>query len=216
MAQILSGLPAAAPRITTSSQDEPPDEEAEVIAVKIGAAMLVWVPWPEEPTQWIQMRTCTIPEMESAYLYSRGKGKQLDLLDDRDMLTRFENLALMAFACRRCKAIETGVDETGGIKLSVNLNKPEEPLFTDPEHLRTSIRDEHTLKTLVGYYGQITAQYAPLSTYDRLAKEHEWERLLAVLKKKHGPIDWDAYTDEQVGEFMDYLVTHCPTVISPD
>jgi hypothetical protein len=38
MAQILSGLPVAAPRITTSSQDEPPDEEAEVIAVKIGAA----------------------------------------------------------------------------------------------------------------------------------------------------------------------------------
>lgn len=215
MARILPGLPAAVPNLT-DPQNAEPDEDAETIAVKVGASLLQWVPWPEEPTQWIRMRTCTIPELESAYLYAKGKLKQLNLGDDAEMQRRFENLALMSFACRKCKALEVGVDETGGIKLDVKLNKVDEQLFTDPEHLRTSIRDEHTLNTLVSYYSQITIQCAPLSTYDRLRRDKDFDRLLAVLKKKPGPIDWDGFAPEVLSEFLDYLVTHCPTVISPD
>lgn len=211
MARIIAGIPRTLPKNNTDDDDSAPrDEDAETIALKIGAAYYVWVPWPEEPSQWIAMRTCTIPEIEQAYLYACGKLKQHNRPDDMALQQRYENLALMAFACSKAMALEVGVDEaTGGIKLNVISKQYDEPLFTDPEDLRIRIRDEHTLNTLVGYYRSITAQYAPLSTYARLANEKDYERLVAVLKKKPGPIDWPAFGDEVVAELMDYLLTRC-------
>lgn len=209
MARIIAGIARTLPQ-NNADASTPPDEDAETIALKIGAAYYVWVPWPEEPTQWIAMRTCTIPEIEAAYLYACGKLKQHGRLDDLALQRRYENLALMAYSCRKAMAIEKGIDDaTGEILLEVKSQLFDEPLFTDPEDLRIRIRDEHTLNALVGHYQQITSQSAPLSTYARLAKDKEFDRLVAVLKKKPGPIDWLAFGDEEVALFLDYLLTRC-------
>ncbi len=209
--------PPGSPDAKTPPVGPPPDpikeaaEDAQVVALKLGTSLIKWIPWPEAPEQqWVPIRTLSIPECDMAYLYAHGKCRDLKREGDDKLFDRFERLAILSHAIRNGLAIQTGIDATGQVILDIKYLDEDEPRFTSPDHVRTSLRDLEALNELIGYYWNHCREAAPLSTYRRLAMQGEFDALAKMLKKKPGPIDWEGFSEGQLVDLLTFLVRSYP------
>ncbi len=194
--------------------------EAAAIALKRGAAHIKWIPWPQCPEeQWVPIRTCTLPESDAAYLFAHGKCKELGREGDADLFERWNNYALLSHALRDGWAVQNGLQADGEIELIIKRQNYDSPLFTSPNNLRESLRDEPMLESLMTQYVELCALVQPLSTYARLHQMKRYHELVLELKKKPGPIgllDRRLFNPAELGDLIAFLVNFYPADPSPD
>jgi hypothetical protein len=208
MAKLTAPGAAPPPALPHTSLQQEVADEATVIALKQGAALIKWIPWPHAPEeQWVPIRTCTLPELDAAYAFAHGKCKDLKREGDEKVFERWENLAILSHALRDGVAIQTGIDADGGVVLDYKRQNFDDPLYSTPEHVRSSLRDLGVMNELLGYYWDLTLEAAPLSTYKRLAREGEFAQLAAMLKKKPGPIDLEGFSETQLSAFISFILS---------
>lgn len=186
------------------------EEQRLIIGLKLGATLIKWIPWPHCPEEkWVPMRTLTIPELDSAYLFALQKCAELKRPNDEVLFERWQQIAQMSHALRDGLATQTGYNDDGPV-LKITREKYDAPLFTTPNHLRESLRDKAALNEILGYYWEHSLSAAPLSTYKRLAREGEFVDLVKVLKKKPGPIDLEGFSPTDLEAFISFLVKSFP------
>jgi hypothetical protein len=206
-----ASLPSDPAAAAAQRAAEEQTEEAQVLALKAGTKLIKWIPWPEAPEeQWVPIRTCSIPELDSAYLFAHGKCAQLNRVGDEKLFERWEQLAILSHALRDGLAFQKGIDPTGEIILDYHKQNFDTPLFTSPDNVRTSLRDLGALHELISYYWNLSREVAPLSTYKRLARDGEFDRLVKLLKKKPGPIDLEGFSESELGDLIIFLVRSYP------
>lgn len=196
------------------------DAEAAAIALKRGAAHIKWIPWPQCPEeQWVPMRTCTLPELDAAYLFAHGQCKHFGREGDEELFERWYNYALLSNALRDGWAVQKGLEADGSIDLILKRQNFDNPMFSSPNNLRESMRDEPMFEQLMAQYVELCALVCPLSTYSRLHQEKRFHELTLMLKKKPGPIgllDRRSFRPEEMGDLIAYLVSFYPANLSDD
>lgn len=207
--------PQAEPVVGLSQQVVKPqeiEEEALVLSVKQGAALIKWIPWPWNPEKhWVPLRTCTLPELDAAYLLAVQKCVDLGHANDPVIFSRYEKLGILSAALRNGFAVQEDLLGT----MRIVRAKFEEPLFTSAEALRSGIRDDRMLDELWNLYQEHSRTAAPLSTAKRAFHEARYLHVLEILKKKHGPIGWDEFSPDELAPLIAFLLNRLESLEAP-
>lgn len=195
------------------AEQEAREEEQRLVAnatsLKLGCTQVKWIPWPQCPEeQWVPIRTCSMPELDQAYLLGHQRCAELKRIGDEKLFERWETYAILWNALRKGLAYQEGLNPDGSIKLRIVKSETnfDEPLFSSPNDLRQSIRDKAMLDELIGYYYEHSLTAAPLSTYRRLLREQKFVEFAKALKKKPGPINLEGFSAAEMEGLIVFLV----------
>lgn len=159
----------------------------EALAVlKSGIGHIVPIPWPANPMQWVGMRCLSRAETRKisleALAQARRIGKQSELTPDEiaGISNRIETDLVLWTSLRDC----VWAEQPDGTLLEVEgRQNPERHLIITADEFAACTTDKH-VRQLVAHYDDILAGSAPLTRFQQMILNAEYEKAWTELKKK--------------------------------
>ncbi len=151
----------------------------QYVGIKMGVGYIRPIPWPAQPDQYVGVRSLSLYEIDKVYLAAADHTRQSNRPDtDREFRQVAEQRISLWYALRNVVWLE----QSDGTLKQVR-DKPLEPLFSTPQHLRESL-DQAQFDKLCTLYDEHRKLSVPLSRIQQLASDQEFDALVRTLKKK--------------------------------